>query len=172
MKKRSLTIFLLVFVMTACNAVPSNIASFEDAREECPAILPTPEPKPEFLEWVYPDGNISNSDYETSIQLPEPGVVETGGIQAVISADRLDQSILTSVQRDRGDLLSKRIVLIVDNAIVSGEPEFIIDGFEPHGPFVFNWTMDLGVGIHNSSLVFTLHTGETIEYSWSFCITP
>jgi hypothetical protein len=170
-------IFFLMCVLIACNAVPDRGANSEYTQEvssqiECPEVIPTSKPKPGFLEWVYPDGNISKAEYDKSIQLPESGIVEVGGIQAVVSADGVDQSLLTNIQRNRGDLLAKRIDLSVDGAIVQKESEFIIDGFEPHGPFVFNWTLTLDMGVHSASLVFDLHTGETKEYSWNFCITP
>lgn len=168
MNYRSLMIFLLMYTLTACTAVPDKGGSSENTQEgssqiECPEVMPTPKSKPVFLERIFPVGSIGKAQYDNLIALPSPDFGKTGGIEVIVKITRLNSKVVQGFARS--------VSLMVDEWYANS-PVRIEDGLMPHGPEYYYWAVNLDLGFHKATLITYLDTGERVEYSWNICITP
>jgi hypothetical protein len=129
---------------------------------------------PEFLKGVYPVGSITKIKYDVALLLvdQEGNDYYAGGIGATISADGLSQSVVNNKSNNRSSLLSNIVTLSVNGIVDTNGPTEILDGLMPPGPFYINWAIDLDSGYYEATLVFDVDTGDTVKYSWNFCIVP
>ena len=163
MKSAKLLFLLLAIFVAGCVALPAKTV-----QQECPDVIPTPAPTPDFLNDVIPNGIIKKAEYDQLVWYISPDdplvALNGGGIEVTIFA---------SGKLGTRDTLGKsEITLIVDEIIFKGDPSSVRDGLEDHGPFWLVWAMDLNLGYHNATLRFDLYTGEAVTYSWNFCIIP
>jgi hypothetical protein len=177
MKKKQIVVFLLITILVACNVKPDGTVKPVDPFENltpvvCPEILPMPEPMPEFLAGVSPIESITQAEYDETIEIGVPDLPYAGGIQATVYATGIDHAVMQSIDSHRGRALLERITLLVNGLMISEERTLISDFLMPEGPFQLEWVIDLNPGYHEATLIFDIDTGETVKYSWTFCIIP
>lgn len=168
MKYRSLMIFLLMCALMACNAVPGRVASSENTQEvssqiECPEVMPAPKSKPVFLTRVFPIGFIKKAEFDDLIKARSAVDGTMGGIQATVEKIRSGS--------DSGMISASSIRLFVDRMPIS-QPTTIQHGLMEHGPYYYNWPVNLDPGYHVAKIEAYLDNGERVEYSWAICIVP
>jgi hypothetical protein len=113
---------------------------------------------------VYPIATITKAEYDEVLLLVDPsgGNLYAGGINAVISAEGLNQSVVNSKDNGRSNALSDRVTLLVNGLIISEVPTEILDGLMSAGPFYFSWAIDLDPGYYEATLAFDTDTGDNL----------
>ncbi len=167
MKRVNLLLCLLSILAAGCIALPRA-----GSQGGCPESIPTPAPSPSFLPWVSPVGLISKAEYDESIRLAVPGLVEAGGVKLKIYASGIDKVVPNRTDSGRGKALSDRISILINGVDYSKNQKEMMDGMMADGPFLFSWVIDLPPGYYNVILNFDADAGETMTYSWNFCIVP
>jgi len=157
----------LFFILVGCAAQPTTAI-----QQECPEVMSTPAPFPEFIFSVFPLNSISKAEYDKSVKIGAPDLPYMGGVSITVSAIGVDQSVFESVDSNRGKMLVKRFLLLVDNHIVPENNAMITDLLMPEGLFIFEWIIDLNPGFHTANIAVDLDSGKPVTYSWSFCIVP
>lgn len=172
MKKTTISIYMLFYVcvISACNLQQNDLFSsskFYTATTTCPKTIPPLAVMPDFLMFVYPTESIPYATHKTDLSDSPPS-----SIYAKLSAS-ISTSVLDSSDSNfRNTTMSNAVPLFVNNVLVSNYYLNLGDGLMEAGPFYYNWAVPLNTGYHTAKLVINTDTAETIEYEWSFCITP
>jgi len=170
--------FLGLLILAGCTVL-------SPAPTSTPIVLPTAQPRPDFISKVGPEESsiLSLETYETEyVHAIGMRNLETGYASTVCVEP--DLGYLVQKGDDFADMES---VLGCIELRVDGEEREVADGLDRlldievlqdgevyarfGGPYVFCWHAPVGVGVHLVSFQFRQTSGDIKEYTWYFAVT-